>query len=152
MPTKDSDLLDDVQSLMTGGNARITDGHGREAPIPAELYDVLTDVVDAMQAGHAIVLTPVSMRMTTGEAASFLDVSRPTLVKLLEDGKIPFDRPNRHRYVKLEDLRTYQEQHHHEAVDALTRMTREAAEDGLYDVSAEDFEQAIDEVRETGDA
>jgi excisionase family DNA binding protein len=50
-----------------------------------------------MREGKAITLVPRTQRLTTQEAADFLGISRPTLVKLLEDGKIPFDQPGRHR-------------------------------------------------------
>jgi len=47
---------------------------------------------------------PKSQRLTTREAADFLGISRPTLVKLLEGGEIPFEQPSRHRRVLLSDV------------------------------------------------
>ena len=66
-------------------------------PLPEEVYRVLVEVVEAMREGKAITLVPRTQRLTTQEAADFLGISRPTLVKFLEDGKIPYDQPGRHR-------------------------------------------------------
>jgi excisionase family DNA binding protein len=56
------------------------------------------------QSGNRASQVPRTQRLTTQEAADFLGVSRPTLVKLLEDGKIPFDQPGRHRRILFTSL------------------------------------------------
>lgn len=55
-------------------------------------------------------------RLTTQEAADFLGVSRPALMKLLEDGHIPFTETDRHRRVMLDDLQEYAKQRHQENI------------------------------------
>jgi excisionase family DNA binding protein len=50
-------------------------------------------VVASMQAGKAITIAPLDQRLTTQEAANFLGISRPTLVKLLGQGEISYERP-----------------------------------------------------------
>jgi hypothetical protein len=50
---------------------------------------VVVEVVEAMREGKVITLVPHAQRLTTQEAADFLGVSRPTLVKILEDGRSP---------------------------------------------------------------
>ncbi len=77
---------------------------GEQVPLPAEVYRVLRQVVDVMRQGKATLVAPQGLLLTTQEAADFLGVSRPTLVKLLEQGAIPFEKPNRHRRVRLQDL------------------------------------------------
>jgi excisionase family DNA binding protein len=56
-------------------------------PLPEEVYRVLVQVVEALQERKVITVVPRTQRITTQEAADFLGVSRPTLVKLLEDGR-----------------------------------------------------------------
>ena len=70
----------------------------------SQAREVLLEVVTAMSKGQAISVVPKSRRLTTSEAADFLGISRPTLVKLLEGGEIPFEQPSRHRRVLLSDL------------------------------------------------
>ena len=58
-------------------------------PLPEEVYRVLVEVVEAKREGKVITLVPHTQRLTTQEAADFLGISRPTLVKLLKDGESP---------------------------------------------------------------
>ncbi len=127
---------------------RLVDHQGHAIPLPEEVFSVLRDVVEAMQAGRAIVLTPTAMRLTTGEAAEILGVSRPTLVKLLEEGKIPFDKPNRHRYVMLEDLERYRAERAAERRTAIMRFSESAREHGFDDPTLEEVAEAVKLVRE----
>ena len=65
-----------------------------------------------MREGKVITLVPHTQRLTTQEAADFLGISRPTLVKLLEDGKIPYDQPGRHHRLLFTDLLACQQRQH----------------------------------------
>ena len=100
---------------------------GEQVPLPEEIYRILASVVEAMREGKAVTVVPRTQRLTTQEAADFLGVSRPTLVKLLEEGKIPYDQPARHRRVLLSDVLGYldrQRQHRREALDRMTGDAR----------------------------
>lgn len=83
---------------------------GDRIELPAELYRVLRHVVEALQQGLAVTVAPLTQTLTTQQAADLLGVSRPTLVKLLNEDKIPFERAGSHRRVLLRDLLTYREQ------------------------------------------
>lgn len=120
---------------------------GEQVPLPEEVYRVLGEVVQAMREGKAITLVPRTQRLTTQEAADFLGVSRPTLVKLLEEGKIPYEQPGRHRRIMFTDLLAYQERLREDRRAALDRMTEDASEAGLYDGTPEDYAAALKRAR-----
>jgi len=115
--------------------------------LPAEVYEVITRAVDAMVDGSAVAVAPVSSRLSTSQAAEVLGVSRPTLVKMLDDGKIPFEQLNVHRTVSLSDLLSFRERRRRETRTILDEMTRQAAADGLYGESYEDYAQALHDAR-----
>ncbi|EMY36237.1 excisionase family DNA-binding protein [Arthrobacter crystallopoietes BAB-32] len=95
---------------------------GDQVEIPHEIYQVLVKAVEAMRKGLAVTLTPSSMTMTTQQAAELLGVTRPTFVRLLDTGKIPFEKPGTHRRVKLADVLAYKEARRTEQYDALASM------------------------------
>ncbi|WP_229400337.1 helix-turn-helix domain-containing protein [Micromonospora okii] len=128
-----------VHELRSAGNrarARLVGPDGCEIEIPDELYGVLRDVVTALSEGLAISIAPHNTMLTTQEAADLLNISRPTLVRLLSDGEIPHTMRGRHRRVMLRDILDYQERVRRERRQTLDRMTAEAEEDGLYDITS----------------
>ena len=146
---------DDLNQLLD--LARFFEGHtepglllgpdGEQIPLPAEVYRVLCQVVEVMRQGQATTIVPQGLMLTTQEAADFLGVSRPTLVKLLEDGAITFEQPNRHRRVRLQDLLEFQARRRYERRAALNEMTEEAGTLGLYDDLPDDYEDALKRAR-----
>lgn len=110
--------------------------NGEHLVLPPEVFEVLRDVVDAMAQGQAVTIAPVHQRLTTQEAADLLGVSRPTVVKLLESGEIPFEQPGRHRRVRLADVLAYRERASVERRAALDRMVEIADEADLYERTA----------------
>lgn len=120
---------------------------GARTPLPPEVRHVLANVVEAMRRGQAITVAPLAQRLTTQQAADLLGISRPTLVKLLEDGRIPYETPGRHRRIRLADLLAFQEVSRGERRDALRELTIDAQEVGLYDQPNEDYQGALKEAR-----
>lgn len=106
---------------------------GSTVDLPAELYRLLRDVVDILSQGRAVTIAPHNTQLTTQEAADLLGISRPTLVKLLEQGNIPFELRGRHRRVMLADLVDYQQRLKISRRHALDEMSRTAAADGSFD-------------------
>ncbi|GAA4401722.1 helix-turn-helix domain-containing protein [Tsukamurella soli] len=118
---------------------------GDQIPLPLEVYNTLTRIVDAMRAHRAVVVAPIDQKLSTQEAADYLGISRPTLIKLLDSGKIPHEtvEGSRHRRVELGDLLDYQSQRAVERRKALRTLVDDAEESGLYDVPAEDYREAV---------
>lgn len=110
--------------LENSSQARLIDPEGNERPIPDEIFRILEQVTNALAAGEGITVVPQDMLMTTQQAADMLGVSRPTLVRLLEAGEIPFDKPGRHRRVRLDDLLAYQSSFRAERREALRELRK----------------------------
>jgi excisionase family DNA binding protein len=71
--------------------------------------------------------------MTTQQAADFLNVSRPYLIKLLEQGEIPHIKVGTHRRVPFQDLMKYKEQRDSKRRQALQELIEMSEEAGLYE-------------------
>jgi excisionase family DNA binding protein len=116
--------------------ARLVGPDGTEIEIPDDLYGILRDVVDALSQGMAISIAPHNTMLTTQEAADLLNISRPTLVRLLADGEIPHTMRGRHRRVMLRDVLAYQDRTRTERREALDQIAAEGEEAGLYESTA----------------
>ncbi len=81
-----TDQLEELLTLL-GGDVRLVDTRGREVELGA-------DVVEAFQAAVADMLAHEANDLTTQEAAKLIGVSRPTLIRLLDTGKLPYRRTN----------------------------------------------------------
>ncbi|MBA0125650.1 helix-turn-helix domain-containing protein [Haloechinothrix sp. YIM 98757] len=102
--------------------------------LPDDLVAVLRDVATALSQGFAVRVAPQHTTLTTSQAADVLGISRPTLVRLLEQGEIPFDKPGLHRRVRLADVLTYQERARRARSAGLDEMVRHSEEAGVYDI------------------
>lgn len=75
--------------------------------IPGKALEFLAHILSIMAEGKAISLIPSESEVSTQQAADMLNVSRPHIVKLLEQGVIPFKKAGSHRRILLEDLMKY---------------------------------------------
>jgi len=71
--------------------------------------DALMEVLRYIGSGDAVTLIPINKMLTTQQAADILNVSRPYLIKLLENGELQFELVGRHRRIKAQDLFDYKE-------------------------------------------
>lgn len=146
MPPADLEAMGDLSLFLDGLTepAALLGPDGQTVPLPMEAFEVLREVVESMRAGKAIAVAPVDQMLTTQEVANFLGISRPTLVKLLENNELAFERTagGRHRRIRLEDVIEYQSNKRKSQRNILDALTAESYEAGLY----EDVPEALGEV------
>ena len=99
--------------------------------IPIEALTIFVEVLSQLAQGHAVTVAPVHAELTTQQAADLLNVSRPYLIKLLDEGKIPHRRVGNRRKVLLADLLEYKRRDDEYRQKILAELTSEAQELGL---------------------
>lgn len=116
---------------------RLVAADGTEVALSGQVYEILLQVVTAMKAGLAVTVAPHNSTLSTQEAADLLGVARTTLIRLLDSGAIPYDKPSRHRKIKLVDLLEYRKRQHSQVEQALADMVADSERLGLYDTEPE---------------
>lgn len=110
---------------------------GRAEPepitLPLNIFKSIIKLLAEMGNGNAVQVVPVQAELTTQQAADLLNVSRPHLVKLLEQEKIPFRKVGTHRKVLARDLFAYRDRTDLARREGLSRMVADDEEIGLYD-------------------
>ena len=90
-------------------------------------------MLEAVAEGDTATVVRTPREVSTQQAATVLNVSRPTVVKLIDDGVLPSRKVGSHRRVSLADLLAYREGMVARRRAVLDQMSRDAEELGLYD-------------------
>lgn len=99
---------------------------GETVVLPAAAMRLLIDLLAAMAEGNAVTLIPIHAELTTQQAADLLGVSRPFLIKQLEDSKIPFRRVGTHRRVMFTDIMKYKQDLDENRLQVLSELAEQA--------------------------
>lgn len=111
---------------------RVTDvDQERPIELPAGVVALLMDILEAMAAGRGVTLMPENAELTTVQAAEVLNVSRPFLIKLLDEGTIPHRKVGKHRRIRMEDVMAYKAAIDHEREAVLDQLVSEAQEQDM---------------------
>lgn len=104
--------------------------NGREQPLelPMGAVAMLMEILEAMASGRGVTLIPENAELTTVQAAEILNVSRPYLIKLLEENVLPHRKVGKHRRILMEDVMAYKSKIDQEREAVLEELTREAQE------------------------
>jgi excisionase family DNA binding protein len=111
---------------------RVTDAdQDRPIELPAGAVALLMDILEAMAAGRGVTLMPENAELTTVQAAEVLNVSRPFLIRLLDDGAIPHRKVGKHRRIRMEDVMAYKAAIDRDREAVLDQLVAEAQEQDM---------------------
>ncbi len=99
--------------------------------IPAAAARLLVQILDEMSRGNAVKIVPVHAELTTQEAADLLNVSRPTLIQMLEQGMIPYRKVGTHRRIPFVKAIEYRRKLESDRLAALAELVAYDQEIGL---------------------
>ena len=116
-----------VTMTVTGEN-----GETEDIIFPGHAMEMLLKILTETSQGKAISIMPINSEITTQEAANMMNVSRPHIVKLLEQSVIPYHKVGSHRRIYLKDLLQYMEKNHNDRNKTLDELTALSQELGLY--------------------
>ena len=107
-------------------------GTGDEAvevvALPLSALRLLDAILEANANGHAVTVMPSHGELTPNQAAEMMGVSRPYLVKLLDEGAIPFRRVGAHRRIRVDALSLYQQAEEKRQLELLAALQAQAQE------------------------
>lgn len=128
------DVVRQFEQYYQKGTHKLVGADGTELAISDNLFKVLLKILPVLEQGRTTVtISPNNAEMTTQEAADILNVSRPHLVKLLNNNEIPHTKTGTHRRIKVKDVMDYKEKKDTQCRQSLNEMTEIMQENGLFD-------------------
>lgn len=99
---------------------------------PKQVYRLVQDALPIVAEGHTAAVVSIDNALTTGQAAEILGVSRPHVVKLIDEGVIPSYRVGKHRRIEVHDLLAFKRERDGVRHRALAHLTSDSEVLGLY--------------------
>ncbi|WP_370588483.1 helix-turn-helix domain-containing protein [aff. Roholtiella sp. LEGE 12411] len=142
-PNLEAQPIKELERILSvkGSQAKLVGANGEQITIPDSVYQVLHQAVHAMASGKVVSVVIQDRELTTQKAADFLKVSRPHLIKLLEQKEIPHIMVGTHRRVRFEDLVKYKRQRDSKRQEGLKQFTQFLEDEGFYDDETSELDQ-----------
>jgi len=109
------------------------DGFSPSVQVPPQILRVLGQTLGLMARHQPIVLVPEKQELSTVEAANFLNVSRPFVIKEIEAGRLIHRMVGTHRRIRFADLMDYTKTMRAQQQAALDKKAENERELGLDD-------------------
>ena len=129
-----SRMLDRVAPTRDQRDAcKLVGPNGEGLSIPESMFYVLERVAEVLARGDSVTVVAVGKELTTQQAADMLNVSRQYVVRLLNEGRIPYVKTGKHRRIRVEDVLAFKEQRDSERMRSLDELAQMTEELGGYD-------------------
>jgi len=125
--------LDEVLRRAADGVAapELVSSSGERVAIPEGVARALARVAREMAKGNSVAVVAVHHELTTHEAAALLHVSRPHLIRMLDEGRLPFRKVGSHRRVRFDDVAAFRAREEARREALLARIAKESQDLGL---------------------
>lgn len=117
------------------GRVFLTDEHGHRAELPETAATLVYQVLLSLAQGSPVEVYSLPKELTIRQAADILALRPQDVVRLLDDGEIPFVQAGDFRRIRFEDLMGYKPKRDAERRAALDEITRLGQEMGGYELS-----------------
>lgn len=102
------------------------DDKAHQMELPTAALRLLLEVLTELAEGNAVQVVPVHAELSTQEAADLLNVSRPHVVMLMEEGTLPFHKNGKHRRVRFTDLMQFKAERDRLSERSMQELARQA--------------------------
>ena len=116
-------ILKDGQDLVLTSSEDKT-----QAAVPVQAARMLLSILDQTERGNPVTVVPLRKELSAQQAADILRVSRPFLIQLLKDGKIPYRMVGTHHRLTYEDVAEYDRMDCAERDEAFSELVKQAQE------------------------
>lgn len=104
-PSESRESLKVARAIELGGEVSELAFGDQRIAVTGELGKAITEVLRLYSSGLRLAITAADVLLTTQEAANYLGISRPTLIKLLREHRIPFSTTTgKHRRIEMRQL------------------------------------------------
>ena len=102
-----------------------------QVTVPYGAFALFLEVLGQMANGNAVTIVPIHVELTTQQAADLLNVSRPYVIQLLDEKKLPSRKVGAHRRVRAADLVAFRQSDDRQRREVLRELAAEAQKHGL---------------------
>ncbi|WP_375769612.1 helix-turn-helix domain-containing protein [Archangium gephyra] len=111
---------------------RLVGPRGETLELPEPVFHLLRQVVTVLARGDAVTVVPVHKELTSQQAADLLNVSRQYLVRLLDEGALPYTKTGMHRRIRINDLLEYKKKRDAQRKAGLSELMQMSQDFGGY--------------------
>lgn len=140
-PDPQASNIAELKKLLDKSHPKLVASDGEEIYLPESLYQLLRQTTHLLNQGKGVTIVPNDRYLTTQEAADLLNVSRPYLYKLLDEGQIEFEKIGTHRRITVENIVKYKEVRDKQRRKAIEELVDSSCELGFYE--AEDDSSSV---------
>lgn len=105
---------------------------GASVEIPSIAAELLFSLLKNLAAGNAVTIFPIHAELTTQQVADLLGVSRPYIIKQIEEGHLPYRMVGAHRRILFADFMAYKRKSDQARAAALDELSAQGQEFGDY--------------------